>query len=375
MSISIGMVGLGDFGGEFIKLFKEHPSVDRIALCDLNTHLLKYYSRKFEISETYHSLREILKTDIEALVIITQPEFHASQAIKTLKAGKHVYSAVPVASSLEECDELVRTVERTGLIYMMGETSYFRSETVFCRKRAKEGSFGEFVYCEGEYMHDLIFRMWGQRINQYRYGIEWEKHTHLSIPFMYPTHSIAFPVSITGAHMIEVSAMGYTYPNEDWLQRYLYPNKNQLSKKDKESEFCNEVALFRMSNGAIARICEFRKIGHQTAERFRIFGTKGSFEWDVSGSRWCHIDNWEPVNVENYRDPLPKPLASDLGGHGGSHAYLAHEFVDSLVHNRQPGINVWEAARYFAPGVVAHQSSLKDGEPLKVPDWGDAPER
>ena len=60
-------------------------------------------------------------------------------------------------------------------------------------------------------------------------------------------------------------------------------------------------------------------------------------------------------------------------GHGGSHPYLVHEFVDAVANRRQPAINIWEAARYMAMGVAAHQSALKDGETLAVPDWGDAP--
>jgi hypothetical protein len=83
------------------------------------------------------------------------------------------------------------------------------------------------------------------------------------------------------------------------------------------------------------------------------------------------------------RDPLPDEIVqafrsvrktSDFyGGHGGSHAYLAHEFVDAIAHERTPAINAWEAARYMAAGVMAHQSALRDGELLDVPDWGDAP--
>jgi hypothetical protein len=60
-------------------------------------------------------------------------------------------------------------------------------------------------------------------------------------------------------------------------------------------------------------------------------------------------------------------------GHGGSHPYLVHEFVDAVAHNRTPAINVWEAVRYMAMGVAAHQSALNDGETVNVPDWGDAP--
>jgi hypothetical protein len=60
-------------------------------------------------------------------------------------------------------------------------------------------------------------------------------------------------------------------------------------------------------------------------------------------------------------------------GHGGSHPYLVNEFVDAVAHDRIPAINIWEAVRYMAMGVAAHQSALKDGETVAVADWGDAP--
>jgi len=99
------------------------------------------------------------------------------------------------------------------------------------------------------------------------------------------------------------------------------------------------------------------------------------------------------LTADEMRDPLPlevqaafkramnqKLNENDLqnmdfvpAGHGGSHPYLVHEFVDAIVNRRQPAINIWEAARYMAMGVMAHKSALKDGETLSVPDWGDAP--
>ena len=79
-----------------------------------------------------------------------------------------------------------------------------------------------------------------------------------------------------------------------------------------------------------------------------------------------------PLEVyEAYRIALCE--GNVYGGHGGSHAYLVNEFVDSVAHSRMPVINAWEAARYTAAGVMAHKSSMKDGETLSVPDWGDAP--
>lgn len=82
---------------------------------------------------------------------------------------------------------------------------------------------------------------------------------------------------------------------------------------------------------------------------------------------------WEPIDLSTVAEPLLEALAQNKGGHGGSHAYLVHEFVDACYHNRLPRIHVWEAVRYLAPGVVAHQSALRDGELLQIPDWGDPP--
>ena len=65
---------------------------------------------------------------------------------------------------------------------------------------------------------------------------------------------------------------------------------------------------------------------------------------------------------------LPKPLRHD-SGHGGSHTFITHEFIDALINNRQPAVNIYESIAYTAPGIVAHQSALKDGETMKIPDF------
>jgi hypothetical protein len=180
----------------------------------------------------------------------------------------------------------------------------------------------------------------------------------------YPTHSTGSMVSLMGAHMVSVSARGYRYPNDEWFR------KDTIWK----NEFSSEVALYTMSNGAIVRHMEGRRIGHPGYERFRLFGSEGSFLSDVGGSKWTTREGWEALDLSEANETLPEALAADLGGHGGSHSYLVHEFVDSCARERLPRINVWEAARYVAPGIIAHQSALRDGEPMTVPDWGDAPE-
>ena len=362
MGISVGIVGLGQFGPSFIRNYQNHPDVDRLALCDLRADRLARWAKEYGITETYRSLDEICRSDLDALAIITQPWLHADQAIQAMEAGKHVYTAVPAAYSLEDCDRLVRCVERTGMIYMNGETSYFRPDNAFCRKKAEEGAFGKFVYGEAQYFHDISHGLY--EVAKNRWGEAWGRDKTGGIPMIYPTHSTCFLISTMKARMTSVSCLGYVYPNDDWFRKdTVYAN-----------EYSNEVGLFEMSNGAIARICEMRRIGYPGSERVNaIYGTEGSFEQNLAGAVWATKNGFERVTLDPHHEPLPEPLANDLGGHGGSHAYLVHEFVDSVNRERLPRINVWEAVRYCAPGLVAHQSAVRDGERLPIPDWGDPP--
>ncbi len=362
MSISLGLVGCGAFGRSFIKLFKDHPDVHRMALCDLSPDLLGRAAKEHEIAETYDSLEAICRTDLDALVLITQHWMHAPQAVQAMESGKHVYTAVPAAWSLEECDQLVAAVKRTGQIYMNGETSYFRRENVYCRNRARAGDFGHITYVEAEYLHDLDHGL--REVAQRRAGASWSMKKSGGAPMKYPSHSLAFPVSITGSHITSVSCLGFAMPNDDWW------------RADTESGclYSCETAFFGLASGASGQIREYRRVGFPGAERLtRVYGTEASFEGSLRGMAWATKQGWEPIDPPIDHEPLPEALAADRGGHGGSHAYLVHEFVDSVNHLRLPRVNVWEAVRYCAPGHVAHESAMKDGERLPVPDWGDAP--
>ena len=394
MGISLGLVGLGSFGSSFARLFKSHPLVDRVGLCDREPERIARFAEdpsfqdKFAPADAYASLEEICKSDLDALVIITQPWLHAPQALQAMEAGKHVYSAVPVLSVpdgdeiLDYCDRLVQAARRTGSYYMLGETTYYRPQAMYCRRRAAEGGFGDFVHAEGDYLHayDLPscdLREVSRSRRASAAGAEWTRMLEAyrrrgarGGPMHYPTHSTSGPISVMKAHMTRVCAWGYRNRTGE-----MYFHEDS----DAAAGFSNETALFHMSNGCTCRIREYREIGHVGYEGFGIFGTEGSFRHDT----WIDKSGQAPLTVEQMRDPLPPEVfdafgaAGDgrdvYGGHGGSHAYLVHEFVDAIAHARTPAINVWEAVRYTAAGVMAHKSATKDGELLDVPDWGGPP--
>ena len=138
----------------------------------------------------------------------------ARRLYRLCDAGKHVYSAVPSAISLDEITALVRAVEQTGKIYMIGETSYYYPCAIYCRERFRKGDFGHVVYGEGEYYHDYSHGMYD--VLKWRHGKDWERYANWP-PFFYPTHSTSMIVSITGAHATHVCGMGFVDRDADGL--------------------------------------------------------------------------------------------------------------------------------------------------------------
>jgi len=78
----------------------------------------------------------------------------------------------------------------------------------------------------------------------------------------------------------------------------------------------------------------------------------------------------QPFKVPNHwaTDMLPAPLRHD-SGHGGSWTFIVNEFIESLVQSRRPAIDIYEALAQTVPGIVAHQSALRGGELLRVPQY------
>jgi predicted dehydrogenase len=394
------MVGLGAFGTHFVPLFKNHPLVSRIALCDQQPERVKslatrdWVQDKFNPRDAFTKFEDLLKSDVDAVVIITQHWLHAPMSVQAMEAGKHVYCAVPLISIpdadeiLGWCGRVVETQRRTGQLFMFGETTFYRPQTMYCRRRAAAGDFGDFVYAEGEYFHDVDHGLRGVKSHRLvgpsgeahkKYLEDCQRRGILSGPTHYPTHSTGGPISVMNAYPVKVAAFGYRHQRGD---PYFA-----------DTAFSNETALFQMSNGAHMRICEYREIGHPGRENFRVYGNKGSFEHGSLGDTWCDKKSITKLTEEEMRDPLPpevvaayrghrKLVVADaaklspkeqedfLGGHGGSHSYLVHEFCDAIAHERMPACTALDAARYTAAGAMAHKSALAGGQVLDVPDWG-----
>lgn len=397
MSISIGLVGAGQFAPSFLRLWSAHPDVTDVALTDLLLERVTEMAAREGISTTYQSFEEMLESDVDAIAIFTQRWLHGEMAIKALEAGKHVYSTVPMAIQVDQIARIIELVKETGLTYMMGETSYYYPSSVYCREKLAKGEFGRVFYCEGDYVHDMDLGFYAAY--QYSGGDQWKSVASFP-PMLYPTHAVGNVLSVTGQHATHVSCIGVKDDRGDGVF------DKEVSQFD--NDFSNATALFKLADGGIMRTNEMRRVGYPSQlreSRLRVFGTEGSFEQLAKVSVWqtkegvedvsellesapsASLDDTSMVNVDpalrdaflsglapvHDRSRLPKEFTGLHNGHEGSHHYLADDFVRAVADKTIPPVNAWVAARYTLPGIVAHQSALQGGVQLEIPDHGDAP--
>ncbi|HEY0865831.1 MAG TPA: Gfo/Idh/MocA family oxidoreductase [Fimbriimonas sp.] len=372
------VVGTGSFAQCFIPLFKAHPLVEEVSLADLDADKLEENSKRWELPLTYASLEHALDSDVDGVAIITQNWMHGPQAAQALRAGKHVYSAVPSGNSVEQIRDLVKAVEETGGIYMIGETSSYYPGAIYCRARHAEGAFGKVVYSEGEYFHDWDHGLY--EVMRWRGGENWREHGGKP-PMHYPTHSTGGIVTILDTRTTHVSCQGFV---DDHPDQVYAEGANTYGNR-----FSNQSALFHMADGSMCRINEFRRIGHPSVERMSMFGTEGCFQNTLGGHIWTdkdgvtnldgllgcgRHDGYHDVSLVHEIRRLPKEFRGLPNGHQGSHQFLVDDFVKAVHDSVQPRLNnVWMAARYIVPGLVANESSRRGGELLEVPDFGDPP--
>lgn len=397
MAFSLGVVGAGQFGGQFAHLFRLHPGVSSVVVVDELPDRAASACKQWGLDGVLDSFEELLASDVDAVAIFTQRWTHGPLVERALRAGKDVYSAVPMAVSEEEISRIIDAVRETGNVYMMGETSYYNPATVYAREQHAAGRFGRVFYSEGDYVHDMDLGFY----DAYRYsgGESW-KETASYPPMLYPTHAIGGVLGAVPSYAVSVSCVGVSDDRGDGV----FDKGVSMFGND----FSNATALFELNDGGVMRTNEMRRVGypsHIRESRFRFFGTEASLEQLAHVTVWqdkkdvhdisalmetrpsIPLDDPSLANVAPelrdafvsglapVHDParLPEEFRGAPNGHEGSHHFLVDDFVTAVNNRSMPPVNAWVAARFTLPGIVAHESALNAGERLPIRDFGDAP--
>lgn len=389
--LRVGIVGGGQFSSSFIPLFQTHPFVEEVGLVEPNPERRARVASAFSINQTFESLDEFWSSDFDAVAIFTPRWTHARIALEAIKNGRHVYTAVPMGITKDEVTQLVAAAGKSGLTYFMAETSYYYPAVVFSRNKFNDGQIGKFVYGEGEYLHDMSHGF--SEAYAANGGDDW-KSTASFPPMLYSTHSVSAILSITGAQATSVTCIGLLDTANDGI----FDSKVSMWQNNQS----NQVALFETSDGGVLRIAELRRVGTSPLEptvRMSIFGTEGSFEQQVGYASWATKHTFDIVteevstfsDVENPhslkadyvspnlwdggfakvhdRSSLPKEFVGLSNGHGGSHQFMVDDFVMDAVGQRKSPMNVYDAARFTMPGILAHESAQAAGKKLAIPQF------
>ncbi len=365
--LNVAVIGM-NFGKEFVKLYQKHPAVGKVAICQRDTQALKKAGAELGIESDllYDSYDDIVnEKEIDAIHIITPTLAHYAQAVKSLGAGKHTASTVPMAASIEELKNLVSAKDKAGKVYMMMETAVYTREYLYVKKLVDEGDFGRIQFVRGSHMQDMGLTGWPE----YWLGFP---------PFWYGTHAIAPLLMINGKRAEYVIGHGSGRISNGLAQRYGSP-------------FATETVTIKLKDSGI--VAEATRSLYETVRQYResfdVYGDKLAFEWEqIAGEGAVLFTGGEdakrvevPDTDELLIDELKAFTKRDVilnkdnvsfiqgAGHGGSHPHLVQEFMGAITEGREPILDARTSANICAAGILGHESALKGGEKMYLPEF------
>lgn len=372
--INVALVGMG-FGNSFVDIYKHHPNVGEVSLFDTNSEKLDFFAKKFSV-RAHSSFEELLNDEtVDAVHLITPIPLHEEQSVRVLEAGKHCACTVPMATSLEGIKRITEAKRKSGKNYMMMETTLYTYQFFYVKQMLDSGELGRIQFLRGCHYQDM--NAWPG----YWLGLP---------PMWYGTHAIAPMVALSGSRIKRVVCFGSGTMNESLHKQYGNP-------------YPVESALFDFENGLKG---EATRSLYETArmyvEGMYVYGSEKSFDWGFTDADSPYITTireadartkhrpvgfvqlqmpnfhqYLPVEIQKFTiekgyDPLNHEESlkkTGPEGHHGSHPHLVHEFVTSIVENRKPWIDEVLGGNITAAGICAHESAMKNGEFVTVPEF------
>ena len=369
--VQVAIVGLG-FGAEFLPIYLDHPDAEIAAICQRNEEKLNEIGDQFGIPQDkrYTSYEELLQNpEIDAVHINTPIPVHGEQSIQALKAGKHVACTVPMATSVEECEEIVRLTKENGLKYMMMETVVYAREFLFMKEKYENGELGKIQFLKASHQQDMD---------------GWPSYWPGLPPMHYATHCVGPVLGLTQGQAESVSCFGSGTIREELIKYHNSPFAVETCHiKFKDSDITGYVyrSLF--------------DVARQYRESIEVYGDKQSVEWPliehdplvVHTAKKPEPEIPETVECPDFAKLLPKEIQKYTrhgvydsddkahlsflqgSGHGGSHPHLVHQFVKMLKTNEDSYPNAVQSANITCVGILAHESALKGGEIIPLPEF------
>jgi Oxidoreductase family, NAD-binding Rossmann fold len=322
-----------------------------------------------------HDFETMLKrSDIDLVIAATPWTWHAPMALFAMNHGKDVAIEVPGVLTLEDCWNIVNTSESTRKHCIMLENCCYGYNETLILRMTHQGRFGDLLYGEGAYRHDLreeLFSNAGEGL--------WRRDEHTKRNGnLYPSHGLGPVANYMGinrgdrfGYLVSMSSpeRGFDAYRKDHLQ----PNDPRMA----ERYVCGDMntSLIKTANGLTITVKHCVSLPNPYSRINMIAGTKGIFE-DYPPRIYFDGDKDEAYGsldqYKEYAHPLWQRMgevAKKAGGHGGMDYLMLYRLLQCVREGLPPDMDVYDAAVWSSVGPLSVSSVAKDSAHIDFPDF------
>lgn len=351
----VGLVGVGR-GSGYGRLLADDPRCEITALCDASPDALARFQEGLHLPDNrcFTDYDEFLGAGLDIVFVGTPIPYHATQTIAAVEAGAHVLSEVTMANTIEDCTRIIDAVRRTGRTYMLAENCVFWHFVDQWKAWVQGGKLGVVCHAECEYLHPIPSLIYDPATGESRWRI-------YRPPLHYCSHSLGPILDITGDRIVRASGLG---------------NSRHIFDRPEPGAIDIQVALFETEQGMMIKLLRTSLLPREHGiHRYALHGTKGYLESSQDGvgaGLGRYHSEEDPGAVREIEVPLSDPALPEsarAGGHGTAEFSLLQSFLGAIEGKCPNRIDEIRGMELTAPGIVAHESAMRNGEWMDVPVW------
>ena len=395
--VNIAFIGVGGRGRGHVKRAAITEGVKITAFCDIDPEavtktqkILRQVGKpEAEVysDDEYAYLKMLKRDDIDGVIISTPWLWHTKMAVATMKAEKYAALEVSAANTIEECWDLVNTSEATGMPCMILENVNYRRDVMAVMNMVKQGVFGEVVHARCGYRHSLLDVKFNSDL-KFGEGAKGEarwrtQHSLKRNADVYPTHGLGpiaamLDINRGNRFLYLTSTASKAVGLKDYIEEHPQGGKDHPHAKLPWKQGDVITSTIKTTNGETIIVTHDCNLPRPYSLNFHVAGTDGVTDFDY-GHRRIHIEgqskkhSWDEFKA--WQDKYDHPLWKKYGeiangtGHGGIDYFVTREFINAVKEQRQPVMDVYDAAAWSAVTPLSEASIAQGSAPQYFPDF------
>jgi predicted dehydrogenase len=397
--VRAAMIGVGSRGGDHLGRLLSLDGVDVVAIADNHAPSLQLAVNRVVDDKRPEPAafgngdldyrRMLERQDIDIVIISTPWEWHAKMCVDAMQAGKHAFTEVPAATTVEDCWKLVETAEKTQRHCMMLENCCYGREELFCLNLCRLGLLGELLHGEASYIHDLR-----EQMQEVEHGTgSWRTwHYANRNGNLYPTHGLGPVAQYMGINRGDrfdyLSAVASPARGRALYAKNNFPPDHQWNQiKDWKCGDINTTIIKTALGRSI--VVQWDETSPRPYSRINLIqGTRGTFAGfpnrlaiegetttqtttQTTTHEWVQGDALEAI-MKKYEHPLFQRMGEQAekgGGHGGMDWMMLWRIVYCLRNGEPLDQDVFDAAAWSVIGPLSEQSIANRSGSVDVPDF------